>query len=196
MPSATTPPACASRRRRKGRRRLAALANDAGDVVEVPNAHPALVGPATFAAVQERFARNKALTTPVRGGPWLLTGLLRCGECGGPLHGIQSTSTAGSALNDSMCERAKLKKGKGGRKRVARKCVPQSLLLDEVVEEIRAWFATGRAREALRAAVQDLAGRGRENARAEQARLQALVADLDAKIAQRSHGELCEVGKS
>ncbi|HEY7309514.1 MAG TPA: recombinase family protein [Gemmataceae bacterium] len=54
----------------------------------IPNHHEPLVSPETFARVQELLAANKTRTTPAPNrGDFLLTKLLFCGACGGPMVG-------------------------------------------------------------------------------------------------------------
>jgi site-specific DNA recombinase len=49
--------------------------------------HEALVSVELFEAVRRRLARRRKLTTPRSGHDYRLTGLLRCGHCGGPMVG-------------------------------------------------------------------------------------------------------------
>src|SRR5262249_20178064 len=54
--------------------------------------HEPLVDLATFEACQRRLAQGRSKTTPKRGGgELLLTGLLRCGHCGGRMKGRGGT---------------------------------------------------------------------------------------------------------
>src|SRR5262249_53987296 len=76
-------------RRRGGHKRLPPVSNGDADGLGVPDPPPPLTDPATFEACRRRRQANRARTTPVAGGgPWLLTGLIRCGACGGRMHGV------------------------------------------------------------------------------------------------------------
>ncbi len=48
---------------------------------------PAVIPPVEWAAVQTRLRQNQATASRNAQRPYLLRGLLRCGECGGSLHG-------------------------------------------------------------------------------------------------------------
>jgi DNA invertase Pin-like site-specific DNA recombinase len=62
--------------------------NAPADVVEIRDAHPALVDPETFRAVAKRLAAHRhRRTTPTRGRVWPLSGLVRCGNCGARMVG-------------------------------------------------------------------------------------------------------------
>jgi site-specific DNA recombinase len=62
--------------------------NDAADWIVIPNNHPAIIDQGTFDAVQERLTARQKKTTPhVNGGKFVLTGLIRCGKCGGTMFG-------------------------------------------------------------------------------------------------------------
>jgi hypothetical protein len=63
--------------------------NAPADYVTVEDAHPGLVDRETFAAVARKLAANfRARTTPIPGGGgWVLTGMLRCENCGGRMVG-------------------------------------------------------------------------------------------------------------
>jgi DNA invertase Pin-like site-specific DNA recombinase len=167
-------------RRRRGGRNLAGVLNAAADVFELPNAHPALTDPETFAQAQKRLSVNRGRTTPVRGGgPWLLTGLAKCGRCGGPMVGQTSVcGKTGHAMRYYRCDRAR------NRRCDARVCVRQQMLVEEVAAEIRDRFADGPALDALFAEVKRLATAGAADLDAERGRLRARLADLDAKVRQ------------
>lgn len=52
---------------------------------------PAVIPPVEWAAVQTRLRQNQATASRNAHRPYLLRGLLRCGECGGSLHGWYAT---------------------------------------------------------------------------------------------------------
>lgn len=53
--------------------------------VRSENAHPAIVTQQVFDRVQARFAANRGRTSPTKA--FVLSGLVRCGGCGGPMTG-------------------------------------------------------------------------------------------------------------
>jgi site-specific DNA recombinase len=64
--------------------------NGQGDLILVENAHPALIDRATFKAARDKMAANawkpgKSIPNPR--GEWVLSGLVRCGDCGGTMVG-------------------------------------------------------------------------------------------------------------
>jgi DNA invertase Pin-like site-specific DNA recombinase len=167
-------------RRREGRRRLPAVKNDDQDRVEVANAHVPLIDAALFAAVGKRLAFNQQRTTPVRGaGPWLLSGLLRCGCCGGRMHGQNGTLRTGGTRNYYLCEAARRGTGCPCKKRVR-----QDEVLAEILAEVRERFADGKALAALRRQVEKLVGRCKAEVAAERVRLQGRLQELDGDIAR------------
>ncbi len=56
------------------------------------DAHPAIVNRDIFTGVQSILAQHKAFPADVRGTNWLLTGLARCGHCGGRMYGRRAGS--------------------------------------------------------------------------------------------------------
>lgn len=70
-----------------------AISEDAGrgvntDAIVIEDNHPAVIDKATFDAVQGRLTARKTVTTPhAEGGDFVLTGILKCGKCGGPMYG-------------------------------------------------------------------------------------------------------------
>ncbi len=64
------------------------------DWIVIPDNHPAIVDQQTFDAVQRRLSQRQRRTTPhPNGGKFLLTGLLRCGKCGGRMFGTIPSKT-------------------------------------------------------------------------------------------------------
>jgi hypothetical protein len=60
--------------------------NDPADWVVIPDAHPALIDPATFERVQRRLVERRQARTPHKENPFALSGLVVCGRCGGKMH--------------------------------------------------------------------------------------------------------------
>jgi site-specific DNA recombinase len=68
-----------------------ALIANTHPVIVRRDAHPALIAPTVYARVQELLkSRNPRMQPPQRvSSVWLLSGLARCGLCGGSLHGVR-----------------------------------------------------------------------------------------------------------
>ena len=60
--------------------------------VTASDAHPAIVSQELFDAVQKKLTANRGNTAPLKVNRFLLSGLLRCGHCGGPMIGRTLTS--------------------------------------------------------------------------------------------------------
>lgn len=68
------------------------------------NAHPALISRELFERVQKKLAERRRTHRRDRGGWPLLTGILRCGHCGGPMYGGTHTNKArGKAFRYYVC---------------------------------------------------------------------------------------------
>jgi site-specific DNA recombinase len=69
--------------------------NGRADWVSVENTHEPLVDRGTFDRVARRLTERRDRTTSAVGaGLYLFTGLLRCGDCGWPMHGFNHTYMA------------------------------------------------------------------------------------------------------
>jgi hypothetical protein len=67
------------------------------DRVVVNDSHPAIVSRELFARVQSQFADRKRSSTPIQGGGhFVLTGLLRCGDCGYTMIGNKTPLDSGA----------------------------------------------------------------------------------------------------
>ena len=69
--------------------------NDEQDVIRLDNAIPQIVPEETWNAVQSRMKSNKKNTlnhTTVKDRVYFFSGLIRCGNCNGPLSGVTTTS--------------------------------------------------------------------------------------------------------
>ena len=68
-----------------------------GDEVVVPDAHPPIIVRELWAEAQARIAvKAKMAPGKTQRSAYLLTGLLQCGHCGGPMHGSTSRSREGN----------------------------------------------------------------------------------------------------
>jgi site-specific DNA recombinase len=167
-------------RRRRGMKHAPETANASADVMVRQNAHPALIDPATFAAVASRLASNRKQTGPLGAdGPYFLSGLCRCGACGARMHGEYHAGGKAQRLRYYACSTARLKGSCWAGKRVA-----QEFLLDEVVADIKERFADEAALARVREEVAKLAAEGDEDLQAEHARLKTRRDQLEADVAR------------
>lgn len=116
--------------------------NDSADWIVIEDHHPAIIDKATFDKVQARLGERKKITTPHKsGGSFLLTGVIRCGKCGGVMAGRNTNGERYSCFNHQR---------KGG-------CDPnavyQSVLLPVVADAIRDKLLTGNAIDRLKEAI-------------------------------------------
>jgi len=115
--------------------------------VEIPNHHPPLIDMPTWEAVQERRSMRQKQTTPLPGGgPYVLTGLVRCGKCGSPMFG-RSGSIGKPAYICRRHDRTAL---------CDRNSTPQAELVDAVATTIEEHWMDRRTRDRIRAAVREL----------------------------------------
>jgi site-specific DNA recombinase len=77
----------AGRKERNGKERKVVF-NSPADWIAAERPDLAIVRVATWDAVQERLAANRNLKSPAKGRLYLFTGLLKCGDCGRPMHGF------------------------------------------------------------------------------------------------------------
>jgi site-specific DNA recombinase len=73
--------------------------NASDDVIRMPGVIPAIVSLSVWQAVQSRMAaniHNSMNNTRAQGRFYLLSGIIRCGVCGGPLAGVTTSSKSHS----------------------------------------------------------------------------------------------------
>jgi site-specific DNA recombinase len=63
------------------------VTNDPADRIEVPRPDLALVDVQTWEVVQKRLSENRKKTSPNGVNVYLFAGLIKCGDCGRPMHG-------------------------------------------------------------------------------------------------------------
>jgi DNA invertase Pin-like site-specific DNA recombinase len=164
--------------------------NSEEDRVVMLNAHPALVDPETFTRVGAKLVASRwKRTAPLPGsGEWVLSGLLRCGNCGNPMYGRTERHVRGHepgtqrtyTYRKYFCG-ANLRTGKGSCKSCS---VLQDVVVRAVAVELREVY---RDPSRLLALEEDLAARAaqaNQQAQAELAQLEESIATLDANIAQ------------
>jgi hypothetical protein len=169
----------------RGKRRL--VRNAPEDQIVVPNAHPALIDPETFAACQKKLAASnrggpRCRNTPAPGGgDWVLTGLLYCGLCGGRMVGVTEKHRYKEKLHVYryyVCKTNQRTSAGTCRKNA----VKQEAVVAEVAKLIQESFTDPERLALLRAEVERQVGRQEEDRRADLRRLQARLGELDALI--------------
>ncbi len=159
------------------------------DWIVCDNAWPAIVDRETFEAVQERRKTSREKHTHARGralkSEYLLTGLMRCGVCGGKLTGHGMKNQKGYRNRYYTCARHS-----AGHKHECPKrfYVPADLVEQHVLQLIREDLATLRDDEKLHERIADELRRmtgGRADAAVQ---LRRRLADLDQQVAKlRDH---------
>ena len=66
--------------------------------------HEAIIDKRTFERVQAKLAKNKTHTAHRNGYQYIFSGLLRCGDCGGPLSGQPSRNGSGVPRRRYECQ--------------------------------------------------------------------------------------------
>jgi site-specific DNA recombinase len=61
----------------------------------VEDHHEAIIDKRIFARVQAKLAKNQKHTAHRGGNQYVFSGLLRCGDCGGPMHGYPARNGSG-----------------------------------------------------------------------------------------------------
>jgi DNA invertase Pin-like site-specific DNA recombinase len=141
-----------AQRRRRGKKSLDRQHNAAEDVIVSKDTHPALVDRETFERVQEKLAQNfRKGTTPVLGGgPWALSGILHCGDCGARMWGQPAKARYGEKVyfyRKYWCSTNRTL----GRKACYQNSVHQADILKEVVKLVQEKLGNPRSLELLRA---------------------------------------------
>jgi DNA invertase Pin-like site-specific DNA recombinase len=168
----------------KGRKDNRRTRNAPADVVDIQDAHPALVDPATFKAVAVRLTKNRGRrTTPNNSHVWPLSGLAHCGNCGSRMVGRMDRRTCNGRTYSYQilyCNRAS-EKGKG-QCRLNR--VLQTKVLAEAAELIREQFAQPGVLTSLRAEIEAVALEQSATSRGDVERLRTRLGEMDARLDQ------------
>jgi site-specific DNA recombinase len=164
--------------------------NAEADLIVVEANHPALIAPTLFARVQARLSASawRRTTPQPGGGEWALSGLVRCGDCGGPMYGRKEAHTrpSGSYVYRRYFCSANSRAGKG----VCRNNgVHQERLLRALAAFLRESFSNPARVAELRAELEKAAGDQAQDTARETARLEGQIAALDARI-QTGRGNL------
>jgi DNA invertase Pin-like site-specific DNA recombinase len=152
--------------------------NEDGAIV-VPDAHPAIVDRALWERVQaKRRARRDNHRRP-RGAGYLLGGLLRCGHCGGRMHGSKNTVTPGRRLyRRYVCGTFVMTGGCGGQS------MREDHILPALVCKIRDLYLAPERLDALRHELRRQLEERKQAPSKGAAQLRKKVEKLDAEIRQ------------
>jgi site-specific DNA recombinase len=158
--------------------------NPPADWVRVPNAHPPLVGPDVFDRVQARLTENRTRTTPQKNHPFLLVGLIRCGNCQAPMigrtlhNGKRPRSGERTTTRYYHCSRYN---AYGRRSGCQPNYVREAHLIAAVSKKLAAAYFNPTTLSVLRAEIRRQEQGGEESPHAER-HLEGRIADLDRKI--------------
>ncbi len=96
--------------------------------IELPNNHAIIVSPQAFDAIQKRRAQQSGGKTPQpNGGSFVLSGLLKCDECGSPMYGHNVKGNAYLLCSGYLSR---------GRNYCSRNSVREDVVLDHVIGAI------------------------------------------------------------
>jgi site-specific DNA recombinase len=81
--------------------------NPQQELVRVPGFFPAILSPEEWERLQQRLAiRRESSRGRTHSSDYLLSGILRCGHCGGPMAGKRSSAYKGKHYRNYACSRA------------------------------------------------------------------------------------------
>jgi site-specific DNA recombinase len=86
--------------------------NPAANIFEIPNFFPAILSPEEWQSLKERLnIRKEAPRGRAHSSEYLLSGIAKCGYCGGPMVGKASYSYKGKQYRNYYCSRAMRSRG-------------------------------------------------------------------------------------
>jgi DNA invertase Pin-like site-specific DNA recombinase len=117
------------------------------DVIRIPGTHEPLVSVELFERTQRRLATQRRNTSPFRTAenPYLLSGVCRCGHCGGTLVGQRDVRTP-TAKKFYECSTYRIKGGSACK----RYSIPETVVLRCLVQKLQEHFGSAAAAEELR----------------------------------------------
>jgi hypothetical protein len=153
----------------------------------VPGAHPELVTHAVFAAVQVALEhrRWKRTTPQLGGGEWVLSGLLRCGDCETTMYGkteVQRRQRKGGVKEYTYRKYFCSANSRHGKGTCRCNSVLQSAVIGELVKELKRIHADPARLAELAGAIDARASSADDGAAAELAALRKRAAELDKSI--------------
>jgi len=157
-----------------------------GDVVEevepivVENNHKAIVSRKLFDRVQRKLKGQRRRTSHRTGHQYLFSGLLRCGDCGGPMGGIVNNNGSGERKYRYGCRTFH------GQGRSACHCnsIGEDNLLDTVLRKMQAEVFSEKAIDRLLVAYRKRLAARRRIVPADDSKLRRRIEDLDRQIDQ------------
>lgn len=122
----------------------------ADSAIRISGTHEPLVAMELFERAQRRLANQRRNTSPFRSAnnPYLLSGLCRCGHCGGTLVG-QRDCRSSTATKFYECSTYRLKGGSA----CQRYSIPERVVFDCLVEKLQERFLDAQEMEHLRAEI-------------------------------------------
>jgi DNA invertase Pin-like site-specific DNA recombinase len=181
-------------KRAKGLRNLPQVRNDPSEYIVKENAHPAIVSKELFDAVRTKLDKlalkdghHERRTTPVKGGgPWVFSGMARCGSCGSKVWGVRVGCKNNGKIytyRRYQCSHAK----RYGKRSPCPPCkIKPEQLRDDVVKVLQEDLLNPRALARLQKALTDTAGQAREEIIRQRRALREKAAALDAQMATGS----------
>jgi DNA invertase Pin-like site-specific DNA recombinase len=158
-------------------------ANDPADWIVFENTHEPLVDQATYDRVQQKLlTRREGASTPHKGGGgFAFTGLLKCGDCGWPMHGTTVYNGPTKAAGGRAARRRYIcgKYIDHRRQGCNSNGVNEEVLLDIVLGTLESKFLEPGHLDELKAEI-------RRQEKAERAGAEPTAADLDRRIAALS----------
>ncbi len=83
--------------------------NPQQELVRVPGFFPAILSPEEWQRLQERLSiRRESSRGRTHTSEYLLSGIARCGQCGGPMSGKKAAAYKGKNYRNYWCSRAVL----------------------------------------------------------------------------------------
>ena len=148
--------------------------------IVLPDKHEPIVDPKTFQRVQRKLAERKRDTSPLRGeSRYLLTGLLRCKNCGASMAGRTVKTRAGQVRRYSCC--GYLFHGKSV---CTFNRIDEAPLVEIIVRLIEREYLGDKAIDRLRKALQRRRKAGMQVVPADLKRLRQRIEVLDKQIEQ------------
>ena len=146
----------------------------------VEDHHEAIIDKRTFEWVQAKLAKNKTHTARRNGYQYVFSGLLRCGDCGGPLSGQPSRNGSRVPRRRYECQNWHTR----GRSVCHANGIYEATLLDVVVRKLQAEVFSEAAIEKLLNLYRKRLVARRNAVPVDDGRLRKRIAEIDQQIEQ------------
>jgi site-specific DNA recombinase len=146
----------------------------------VEDHHEAIIDQRTFERVQAKLGKNKTRTAHRIGYQYIFTGLLRCGDCGGPMYGQPSRNGSGKPRYRYECQTYHIK----GSSACHGNGMYEAPLLDLVVRKLQEHVLSEVAIEKLLSLYRKRLAARRKSAPVDDGRLRKRLVALDQQIEQ------------